>query len=203
MARRSDHTREELKELILETSWDIVGLDGFENLSARRIAGEIGYTPGTIYNLFDSMDDLYLQVNARTLTQLRMLLDDPACNHLDKAPVQNMKEMASLYIRFTQNNRKHWLMLFQHTTPDDFELPEWFDGKIEEMFAPLERQMRGYFSAEHQVRQKMAARMLWSSVHGLCFLQETGKIGIVRQDMSMERIAHSLIDIFIKGIEKS
>ncbi len=202
MARRSDHTREELKELILETSWNVVSVDGFEGLSARRVANEIGYTPGTIYNLFSSMDDLYLQVSARTLTHLHGLLSGSVCNDPKKTAIQNMRAMASLYIRFTQESRKHWLMLFQHTMPEGFDVPEWFEDKIEGMFTPLERQMQGYFSSEDTARKKMAARMLWSSVHGLCFLQETGKIGIVRQGASMEDVAHGLIDIFIKGIEK-
>ena len=38
MARRSDHTREELKNLILEESWKIIEKQGFEGLTARCIA---------------------------------------------------------------------------------------------------------------------------------------------------------------------
>ena len=70
MARRNDHTREELKDLIIEESWRIIEKHGFEGLTARRIAKNIGYAPGTIYNMFISMDDLYLQLNAKTLDLL-------------------------------------------------------------------------------------------------------------------------------------
>ena len=201
MARRSDHTREELKNLILDTSFKLVKTHGFEQLSARRISTEIGYAPGTIYNLFDSMDDLYVQVNARTLDNLNRVLNDKSCNDPSKTPAENMKAMAGLYIKFTQDHRPHWLMLFQHTTGEGFEVPEWLDQKIESLFAPLENQMDDFFEKGQERMKRTAARILWSSVHGLCFLQETGKIGVVGQDKSMHTIAHYLIDIFIKGLK--
>lgn len=67
MARRSDHTRDELRTLILEAAWSIIGQENAEGLTARRVASEIGYAPGTVYNLFESMDDLILNINLRTL----------------------------------------------------------------------------------------------------------------------------------------
>lgn len=168
---------------------------------ARRSSTGIGYAPGTIYNLFDSMDDLYVQVNARTLDNLNQVLKDKSCNDPSKTPSENMKAMADLYIEFTQKHRSHWLMLFQHTVDENFDVPEWLDQKIEKLFAPLENQMDNFFEQGQDRQKKTAARILWSSVHGLCFLQETGKIGVVGQDKSMHTIAHYLIDIFVKGLK--
>ena len=58
MARRSDHSRDELKALILDCAREIAEEEGLRGLTARRIATEIGYAPGTIYNLFSNLDDL-------------------------------------------------------------------------------------------------------------------------------------------------
>ncbi len=88
MARRSDHTREELKVLIIEESWNIIKKHGFEGLTARRIAKNTGYAPGTIYNLFSSMDDLYLELNAKTLDLLLAVLSDPKCHDPKKSPIK-------------------------------------------------------------------------------------------------------------------
>ena len=202
MARRSDHTREELKQLILNTSHEIVTQDGFDALTARRIAKVIGYTPGTIYNLFDSMDDLYLHVNAETLSLLHNILLKAFDVDDNADPAEKMKKMASLYIHFTQQHRERWLMLFQHTTPHDFEIPEWFDKIIEEIFSPLENLLNDFFSPTEERKKKMAARILWTSVHGLCFLQETGKIGIVDTNTPTEKIAHYSIGVFLNGLNQ-
>ena len=43
MGRRSIHTPDELRELIIEATTGIVEQDGLEGLSAREIAKRVGY----------------------------------------------------------------------------------------------------------------------------------------------------------------
>ncbi len=200
MARRSDHTREELKALILDTAWALVGREGFEGLTARRVASEIGYAPGTIYNIFQSMDDLYLQVSGRTLDALYDVLNSPACNDPTRTPVWNMKEMAALYMRFAADYRPYWLMLFSHKLPEDRNLDDWYQAKIDRLFEPLGRLLHPLFPAGRERELKTATRVLWSSVHGLCFLQETGKIHIVGDQADATPMTAYLIDTFVRGI---
>ena len=201
MARRSDHSREELKDMILKTSWRIIGAEGSDALSARRIAGEIGYTPGTIYNLFASMDDLYLQLNTRTLDALYDVLTSPACNDPAKKPVTNMKKMASLYMAFARDNRPYWLMLFSHRSAEGGKEPAWYREKIDRLFTPLEHILDPLFKQQQGRKRKMAARVLWSSVHGLCFLQQTGRISLVGGKAGTDDLAGYLIETFVAGIE--
>ena len=66
MARRSDHTKDELKDIILSASRKIIEKEGFQNLSARKIATAIKYAPGTLYNFCKNLDELILQINAQT-----------------------------------------------------------------------------------------------------------------------------------------
>ncbi len=200
MARRSDHTREELKDLILKASSKIVETEGFAALTARRIAQEIGYAPGTIYNLFSSMDDLYLNVSVGTLERLRSLLASPECNNPKKSPVQNIKKMAQLYRDFARSYRPHWLMLFTHTMAEGQDAPAWFYEKIDCLFEPLEGLLESFYTPNEARERKMAARVLWSSVHGLCFLEETGKMPLISNSETAPDMAGYLIDNFISGI---
>ena len=48
MARRADHTKEELTELVLRAGEAPIENEGFSAFGARRVAGGIGYTVGTI-----------------------------------------------------------------------------------------------------------------------------------------------------------
>lgn len=201
MARRSDHTRDQLEDMILKTSWEIVGKNGFEGLSARRVASDIGYAPGTIYNVFESMDSLCLRINGQTLDRLYDVLNEPACNDPRKTPVGNMKKMAELYMAFAHEYRPYWLMLFSHRMLEGRKLEDWYQEKIDKLFDPLENLLRPLFSTRQERKRKMTARVLWSSVHGLCFLQETGKIHLVDGKAPVD-MASYLIDTFIAGIEK-
>ena len=67
MARRSDHSREELYEMALAAARDIVVADGLSGLTVRRVATAIGYSPGTLYNVFDDFYELVIHLNSRTL----------------------------------------------------------------------------------------------------------------------------------------
>ncbi|MBP9867849.1 MAG: TetR/AcrR family transcriptional regulator [Alphaproteobacteria bacterium] len=201
MARRSDHSHEELEELILNRSWEILGKEGVRALTARRIATEIGYTPGTIYNFFESMDDLYLCLNERTLDALYDVLASPECNDPAKSSLQNMKKMAERYMGFAQEFRPYWEMLFSLHLPEARKNREGYQEKIDLLFLPLENLLAEFFSAHQHKKRKMAARVLWSSVHGLCLLQETGKIPLVGGKAQANEMVCYLIDTFVTGIK--
>ena len=62
MARRTDHSREELEALIVKVSRNIISEQGLSQLSTRKIAAEIGYSPGTIYNVFSDLDAVISKV---------------------------------------------------------------------------------------------------------------------------------------------
>jgi len=202
MARRSDHTRDELRELILKTSSEIIKQEGYAGLTARKLAKEIGYTPGTIYNLFDSMPHLYLVINGQTLDLLYETLSSPACQDDSKTPAQNMKQMAGLYKDFAQEHHEHWLLLYNYRFPQDMELPSWYIEKIARLFEPLEALLRPFYSDRDSHKRQMAARILWSSVHGIFALEETGKISLVTDQNSLSDMTGYLIDNFIAGIER-
>lgn len=200
MGRRSDHTPEHLKEMILEESWRVIEKEGIEKLTARRIASAIGYTPGTIYSFFNSMETLQLHLNARTLDLLYAALSDPKCNHPDNGPIKNMKLMARNYISFAQKYRPHWLLLFESRLEYLKKDETWYQEMINRLFTPLEGQMSVYFSDKQKRKKKIAARVLWASVHGICFLKETGKLSLVGEEKNTEEFSYFLIDNFMMGI---
>ncbi|GJL86182.1 MAG: TetR family transcriptional regulator [Micavibrio sp.] len=202
MARRSDHSRDELKEMILKASWDIVEKDGFIGLTARRIAKDIGYAPGTIYNIFKSMDDLCVEINGMTLDKLHDVLSKSDCYSPKKSPVQNMKRMAQLYREFAREYRAHWLMLFTHALPEGQKAPAWYQEKIARLFESLEGLLEPFYTARQLPKRKMAARALWAAVHGICLLEETGKIPAIDDQESPPDMTGYLIENFIAGIKK-
>ena len=70
MARRNDHTREELVSLTLKTVKEFLGSHSYHELSLRKIATMIGYVPSTLVNVFGNYNLLLLHVVAQTLDEL-------------------------------------------------------------------------------------------------------------------------------------
>ena len=156
MARRSEHSREELENLLLQQACLIVGAHGFEGLTARKLADAIGYTPGTIYNVFHSMDELYLRINGETLDTLYGILSAPECSDPARSPVENMKFMAAQYKIFCNNYRPYWLMLFEHRLSGGKDVPLWFAEKIEKLFEPLESLLHDFYDALSVQQQRIS-----------------------------------------------
>ncbi len=199
MARRSEHSRDELKALILDAAWDIVGSEGGEGLSARRIAKDIGYAPGTIYNLYKSMDDLVLHVNAKTLDLLGDVLNSDVCNKEGVSAEGNMKTMARLYMDFANDYHTYWLMLFTYQLPEERKSVGWYQEKVDGLFKPLECLVLPFYNDVNE--GKKAAKVLWASIHGLCFLQETRKIPVMSGGEGVFEMSDYLIDTFVKGLK--
>ena len=105
MGRRSTHTPQQLREIILESAQDIIETDGLAGLSAREIARRIGYSPGTIYNMYENLDDVVLHVEARVLDALEGRLADIV--KAAKGP-EALPELARAYLAFTHEKPKLW-----------------------------------------------------------------------------------------------
>ena len=69
MARRNDHSREQIQQMAIAAAISILNEEGLANLSTRKVASEIGYTVGTLYLVFRNLNELLLHVNAATLDE--------------------------------------------------------------------------------------------------------------------------------------
>lgn len=186
MARRSDHTKEELQELIFQTALTIITSEGYEGLTARKLSKVIGYSPGTIYNIYKSMDDLCLHINAATLDLMEKSLNSTPYSP-EASITSNLKAMAAHYLMFVKNNKERWLMLFTHKMPTNTPLPPWFRDKVENAFKPLESLIAPYYP-NNKKEAHLAARALWASVHGICLVEQAGKMPLISNNSTSEMI---------------
>ncbi|MEZ5919700.1 MAG: helix-turn-helix domain-containing protein [Alphaproteobacteria bacterium] len=139
MARRSDHTREELEKLITDTAEQIVSAEGFAALTARRIAKDIGYTLGTLYNIFGSMDGASIWLwNVRTMDKLlEALARSGRMIRLNTPLEERLHWRSGLYMDFAHENKALWLMLFEYALTGEVISPYGIMDKVQTLFAPL------------------------------------------------------------------
>jgi len=67
---RKQRERQLREKLILDTAKDILNHEGFANLTMERIAADIEYSKGTVYNHFSSKEDIISALGARCMTKL-------------------------------------------------------------------------------------------------------------------------------------
>jgi AcrR family transcriptional regulator len=196
MARRSDHSRDELREMTLSAAEQIVVEQGYEGLSARKVAAAIGYTVGTLYLVFENLDDLILHINARTLDRLHARMTELQTNSGDASDY--LLQLGEVYIRFADDDPHRWAMVFEHRFSDDRVVPAWYQEKIARMFAMVEEGLEPLANDRPQQEITQAARALWGGVHGICILALTENLGIVGVE-SVQDLTQSLISNYLKG----
>ncbi len=196
MGRRSTHTPQQLRQLILDAAQDIIVVGGLASLSAREIARRIGYSPGTIYNMYENLDDVVLNVEARVLEALDARL--AAVLAEADGPVQ-VPRLAQAYLAFTHENPKLWNLLFEHHLPAGAELPSWYQEKLEGLMNRIEVALAPLFPAGREADRQRAARVLWAGVHGITSLSTADKLSIVTTEAA-GRLVEDLVSTYLRGL---
>ena len=193
MARRSEHTQEQIKEMVLNAAEAIVVEEGFRGLTVRKIALDIGYTVGSIYMVYANMNDLITHIKGRTLDELAMQLAES--QRAESVELQ-IQALAAIYLNFAANNFNRWRLIFEQ--PIDAQTPDWYLQKVEQLFAQVEslfQQLTPHKSAEDT---QLAARSLWSGIHGVCILSLNGNID--NPGLAQARMQSSLlVSQFLRG----
>jgi AcrR family transcriptional regulator len=192
MARRSDHTREELTELAIQAAVELIEEHGFAQFSARQVAAKIGYTVGTIYNVFGSYDSLLHHVNARTLDQWYDFLQ----TRLKRGKGEPLRVLARGYVEYARTHYNRWLALFEHHRDKKTPVPEWYRARIKRFFAMLEDTIP---SAAGR-KAKRDAQVLWAGIHGISILSLTGRLELIGAE-STDALVNALIDNYLAAFE--
>ena len=97
---------------ILDAAMDIINAEGIKELSVRRIAREIDYSPAALYEYFKSKEDI--------IDALCQLVDARLATYLELAPTmpplsdaQKIIEIGMNYLQFARENSREYAILFQ------------------------------------------------------------------------------------------
>lgn len=199
MARRSDHSREELRLLALNAAEAIVATNGYKGLSARKVASAIGYTVGTLYLVFKNLDDLIIQVNGRTLDNLYDWLIERRGDCTDGH--QRLLSLARAYIDYAEQESPRWNLLTEYVTESNEELPDWYQEKLAKVFSLVESSLAQCNSNQDALTVQQAARVLWAGVNGICTLKIRHRLSLSGGQTEIE-MAEMLINTFLKGFSR-
>ena len=193
MARRSDHTREELRDLALKSARDIVREEGVSRLSTRKVADKIGYTSGTLYQVFRNRDDLVEQMNAETLNLLFQ-----KCSPVDsnRAIHDRLSRLASGFVTFANEHPNEWTAVINYAYATDHEWSKQYDENLEQLLGLLVEATAELYTEIGSVTQMTDVRLLWQSLYGIFSLGAANRLG---KDQSVEASVDALIELYLSA----
>lgn len=198
MGRRGDHTFEQLSNMILSAAKELLDEEGFQCISTRKIASRIGYSVGTLYNVFQNLDDIYIHLNGRTLDELIKTMDDALAN---KAFTQ-IKSISYAYIRFSVDHFNAWSLLFEYRFPDGLVTPKWYNEKIERLYSTVGKAVGHALRIDDPQALKGYITVLWAGIHGICVLSTKGKLSRAGIEASnSQQLIDNFIDNYLNGVK--
>ncbi len=198
MARRSDHSREELYDIAMKAARKIVEKNGLQALTARGVAEAMGYSPGTLYNVFNDRNDMIVHLNGQTLNELYGYLS--SATNTSEVP-HDLRQLLKGYLEYLKDHRNLWEALFEYRLPEGQSLPDWYMEKIARLLGLIENALSPLFSPDDRDALASSARVLWASLHGICSLSESGKLQII-SNQNVHEMTELLMVCFVSGLQQ-
>ncbi len=188
--------REKIRRSILDAAAELFVKEGYENVSMRRIARKINYSPMSIYVYFkdkaELLDTICKDTFAKLIEHLTRLEGRPG------DPIGNLKAGLHAYVEFGLRHPHHYQLTFMTRPPADGE------GRRQvgqEAFNCMRAVVRacvehGRFRTDDV---ELASQVLWTAVHGLTSLLITySKFPWVAR----EQLIGEAIESAVRGMER-
>jgi AcrR family transcriptional regulator len=202
-AERKSKDKEILKDMILQAARKLFAENGIEQTTIRKIATEIEYSVGTVYLYYKDKNDILHELHTQGFRQLggemRVL------GHVAD-PMERLKAIGRVYIRFALENPDMYDLMFNMKAPMDFlesvYKKEWNEGKA--TFDVLKNNVeqcikKGNFEG-HQLEP--LTFMIWGTVHGICSLHISQRVkGVNLEDP--DTLLLKAYEEFVLMIDKS
>lgn len=197
---RREREKENLREEILDAAREMFAAEGFENVSMRKIAEKIEYSPTTIYLYFKDKSDLIFQLCEETFSRLAQVLERIQKKYDD--PLEALREAAYAYVKFGMQHPNHYKVVFilplqQTLDRDDYK----FEGSMGEKTFNYLRQCVAECIRQQKIRPvdpELTSQALWAGMHGVTALL------VAHEDfpwVSHKKLIEHVIETMIRGLQ--
>jgi AcrR family transcriptional regulator len=162
---RQEREREEVRRKILDAARELFVTEGYRNVSVRKVAEKIEYSPAALYSYFPSKDDLFF---ALAEEGFRKLFEFTNAQPLEPS-IDGIRDGFLRYYRFSRLNPEYFeLMFVDRTVPQigrEWERFAYVSRSIDEVCGMLQRAIDGGLFPKGTDPQ-VVFHLLWAAVHG-------------------------------------
>lgn len=191
IAERKLRQREEVRNSILTTAWQIVADEGWQNLSIRKIAEAIEYSVPVIYDHFPSKEAILLELTKQGFQLLNQQLTK--AGKRSSMPEKQIEDMAYAYWEFAFDHKAQYQVMYGLGMPSCetvSQIPELgtFSDLILQPIKTLISQ-----SKKPKTNALLKLQTFWSMLHGLI------SINMMNNNQGKQELNQLVIQDFIAG----
>jgi len=197
---RQGRVREATRRAILDAARDLFVRDGYQNVSIRKIAKQIEYSPAAIYGYFPSKDDIFF---ALAEEGFRLLHGDRASYTALETlpPLERIRVIVSRLYQYSCEHPQYFALMFvDRSVPrisreyERFsfarEMKEHLIGQVRECMTS------GVFRADLQ--PDVALRLLTMGILGVAVMRLSDRLGPAE---NADDLAKDILDLTIAGLQ--
>lgn len=154
---------------------------GYASFSAREVARRVGYSIGTIYNVFGSLDGLLFEVNTVTFQLWADLLERRLAAGSDR-----LEALVDGYFEFAASHRHLWEAIWAHQWSSDQKPPEAAERDRSRLTSIVVAEVAAALPESRRDEADRLARSLIATVHGHCDYALSGAFALMGEEDPVE-----------------
>ena len=200
---RKEKQKLEIRKLILDASMKLFVEEGFGNVTIRRIADLIEYSPTTVYLYFKDKDEIFFSLHDIGFQKMEEMNQELA--NINN-PLLRLHKMGENYLEFGMSNPEYYNLMFIQEEPMNkiTELGcDWVkgDSAINRLKETVTECIgKGYITKGDP---HLVSLSVWSFAHGLVSLAIRGRMEkfVPQQEMILPAMKQAL-NWFVNNIEE-
>lgn len=197
---RREREKENLRQEILDVAREMFAAEGFQNVSMRKIAEKIEYSPTTIYLYFKDKVDLLNQICEETFANLAQKLE--AEKNAGGNPLEALRKGLRAYVDFGLEHPNHYEVTFIMPIIHNFDKHHYEGSMGQRAFEYLRRGVADCIAAGKIKKGDvdLISQTLWAGIHGVTsLLIGHSDFPFVQKD----KLIDSVIDTMLAGLIKA
>lgn len=177
--------------MALAAAREIIREKGVTALSTRTLAARIGYTSGTLYQVFRNRDALVEEINIGTLDLLyahcKSSPDDPSVQG-------RLRRLAHGFLEFANDHPREWDAVISYAFGADHTASPAYHQQVAQLLDLLCDAISRFYGPDEANQRLRDARLLWNSLYGIFALAAAGRLSA---DRSHDDAVDDLIDLYL------
>jgi AcrR family transcriptional regulator len=199
---RQERDRETMRRSILDAARELFVSEGYQNVSIRKIAERIEYSPASIYGYFPSKDDIFF---ALAEEGFRLLCDAEGPEHdayLEALPpLERVRAMFWRLYEFSRDQPQYFALMFvDRSVPRisrEYERTALACELKQHILAAIQRCIASGALPPH-IDARTALRTLSAGLIGVAVMRLSERIG---PGEDPDRIAANVLDLTLAGLQ--
>lgn len=186
-----------MRRRILDAARQLFVREGFDNVSMRRIASRIEYSPAALYRYFRNKREILSVLREEGFA--RFVERQERWRERYDDPLERLRAGAREYIRFALSEPEHYHLMFGASCEEVDLDGEWAASAVRSFQTHrsnvAECAATGWFGEADADTLVFA---LWSQLHGLVSLIGTGQVAALSQGADLDPLLDNIIGFWLR-----